>query len=167
MNGKEVLKRQYALLYRTVGANLSGLTAEDSLRQPAPGGNCANWILGHLVGAHNQVMRLMGEEPVWEDESLERAGSHPITDPTEGLDWDTLRDRFLESEERCLAAVDRMTEEQLGEGGFSDPFGADCTRGELLNLLAFHQAYHAGQLGIARRLAGHAGVIGAPGAQPA
>lgn len=45
-------------------------------------------------------------------------------------------------------------------GEFSLP---DDSRAELLNILAFHQAYHAGQLAICRRIAGLDGVIKAPG----
>ena len=42
----------------------------------------------------------------------------------------------------------------LDDEGFTDPFGNQVTRGEFLNLMAFHQCYHAGQLGLSRRLAG-------------
>lgn len=162
MTARDLLRQQYRFVYQTAAANASGLTQEDSVRQPSPGGNCSNWILGHLVGAHNSVMKLLGEDPVWEDQSLARAGAEPITGPDGAIPWETLRERFIESQDRCLAAIDGLTDEQLAEGGFTDPFGNACTRGELLSLLAFHQAYHAGQLGLSRRLAGHRGVIGAP-----
>jgi uncharacterized damage-inducible protein DinB len=162
MTARDVLRQQFALVYRVAEANASGLTHEDSLRQPSPGGNCSNWILGHMVGAHNSVMRLLGEEPVWEDESLARAATEPITERHQAIPWETLCERFITSRDRCLAAIEGLTDEQLGEGGFTDPFGDACTRGELLSLLAFHQTYHAGQLGLSRRLAGHPGVIRAP-----
>jgi len=162
MDVKQALETQYGLMYRIVEGNLQGLSHEDSLKQPQPGGNCANWILGHMVGAQNTVMSLLNEEPVWDDASLERAGSEPITGAGEALDWSTMRDRFLASKERCMSGLARLSAADLDEGGFTDPFGEARTRGEFLNLMAVHQNYHAGQLGLSRRLAGHPGAIRAP-----
>ena len=42
-------------------------------------------------------------------------------------------------------------------------YGGTCSRAELLNLLAFHQTYHVGQLAISRRIAGLDGAIKGPG----
>lgn len=61
-----------------------------------------------------------------------------------------------------LAALGALSDATLAEG-MTDPFGNACTRAELLNLLAIHQCYHAGQLGMARRAAGLKGAILAPG----
>ncbi len=162
MNMQETLAQQFGLVYQTAAMNLKGLTHEQSLAQPSPGGNCANWILGHLVTVHNGVMQLVGEKPVWESDQLARAGWDPITGPTKAIDWDTLRDRFLESRERCLAAVSGLSQAALNES-VPDPFGGTSTRAELLSLLAFHQAYHTGQLGISRRIAGLEGAVKGPG----
>ena len=38
-----------------------------------------------------------------------------------------------------------------------------ASRGELLNVLAYHQAYHVGQLGVVRRIAGLEGKVKGPG----
>lgn len=162
MKQQESLSQHFGLMYQTAGANLSGVTHEQSLAQPAPGGNCANWILGHLTNVQNGVMGLIGEKPVWESEQLRRAGFEPITGPSKAIDWDTLRDRFLGSKERCLAAVSRLSDQALAES-VPHPFGGTCSRAELLNTLAFHQTYHAGQLALARRVAGLEGVIKGPG----
>jgi uncharacterized damage-inducible protein DinB len=166
MTGQQLLAQQFKLFYDTAARNVSGMTHEQSLAQTQGGGNCANWILGHLVNVHNSVMRLVNEAPVWEDEQLKRAGFDPITGPQNAIDWDTLRDRFLGSRERCLAAVNALSDEALNEGDVPHPFGGTTTRGELLNTLAFHQAYHAGQLGLTRRAAGLAGAIRGPGQPP-
>lgn len=167
MKAKDALKTQYHFFYLTTKGNLSGVTAEDSLVQPSPGGNCTNWILGHVVSAHNGVMGLLNETPVWESEQLERAGSDPITSADVAIDWDAMVSHLIGSEDRCLAAIDALTDEQLDEGGFTDPFGNEVTRGEFLNLMAVHQNYHAGQLGMSRRLAGLPGVIRQPEPQGA
>ena len=162
MKQQESLSQHFGLMYQTAGANLSGMTQEHSLAQPESGGNCANWILGHLTNVQNGVMSLIGEQPVWESDQLNRAGFDPITGPSNAIDWNTLRDRFLGSKERCLAAVSRLSDQALGES-VPHPFGGTCSRAELLNTLAFHQTYHAGQLAVARRVAGLEGVIKGPG----
>lgn len=162
MKQQDSLSQHLGLMYQTAGANLNGITHEQSLAQPAPGGNCANWILGHLTNVQNGIMGLIGETPVWENDQLQRAGFEPITGRSEAIDWDTLRERFLGSKERCLAAVTRLSDKALDES-VPHPFGGTCSRGELLNILAFHQTYHTGQLALARRVAGLEGVIKGPG----
>lgn len=161
---RATLERSFALVYQTAEANLAGMSSEDSLARPEAGGNCANWILGHLVDVHNGVMGVLGEDPVWADDRLDRVGRGPITGPDDALDWDALRDRFLGSRERCLAAVRGLTDGELAEQ-VTDPFGEVTSRAELLTTLAFHQAYHVGQLGLARRVAGQPGAIQGPGQQ--
>lgn len=161
MNPASAIKTLYQLTYRTIDMNTEGMSHEDSIRQPSPGGNCANWILGHLTDVQNEVLKLLEEEPAWDSESLERTKS-PITTADEAIDWDAMRRAFLASEPRCLAAIDGLPAEKLDEPGYPHPLGGEVTFGELLNFLAFHQVYHAGQIGLARRFAGLDGVIGSP-----
>jgi uncharacterized damage-inducible protein DinB len=162
MKTQESLGQHFGLMYQVAAANVDGITHEKSLAQPAPGGNCANWILGHLTQVQNGVMRLVNEQPVWESEQLARAGFDPITGPGNAIDWATLKDRFLGSRERCLKAISALSDRSLDET-VPHPFGGTCSRAELLNTLAFHQTYHVGQLGMSRRAAGLEGAIKGPG----
>jgi uncharacterized damage-inducible protein DinB len=162
MTMQEALAQQYGFIYKVTATNLEGMTPEQSLAQPSPGGNCANWILGHLTNVQNGVMQALGEKPVWDSDELARAGIEPITGREVAIDWNTLRDRFLGSRERCLAAISSLSDKGLAES-VPHPFGSTCTRAELLNLLAFHQAYHVGQLGMSRRIAGLEGAVKGPG----
>lgn len=57
MTVQELLAHQFGLVYQTAATNLEGMTREHSLVQPEPGGNCANWILGHLVRVQNGATR--------------------------------------------------------------------------------------------------------------
>jgi uncharacterized damage-inducible protein DinB len=162
MKVQDALARQFAAMYATAASNLDGFTQERSLVQPGPGGNCANWILGHMVSVHNGVMRLVGETPVWENDQLARAGWNPITDPSQAIEWNTLREHFLDSRERCVDAISKMSDAALADA-VPNPFGGNTTRGELLSSLSYHQAYHVGQLGIVRRIAGLEGKVKGPG----
>lgn len=163
MKAGEVLQRQFRFMYRLVGLNTDGLDPAGSVVQPEPAGNCANWVLGHLASVQNAALWLLDEAPVWDREDLNGPGKPaPVTGPENALDWDELKARFMGSEERCVAALGRLTDAQVDEAGFTDPFGAPCTRGEFLTLLAVHQLYHAGQLGILRRVAGLEGAVKGP-----
>ena len=161
MNATDAIKTHYALAFRTIAMNTEGMSHEDSIRQPTPAGNCANWIVGHVTAVQNEVMKLLGEAPAWDSEALDRT-AQPITTGAEAIDWVVMRDALLGAEERCLAAIDRLAPEKLDEPGYPNPLGGELTFGQLLNFLGFHQCYHAGQIGLARRLAGLDGVIKGP-----
>ncbi len=86
--------------------NLEGLSNDDALRGPEPGGNSANWVAGHIAHARAAILDLVGA----------KAPFSPKDDENE-------------------------------------------TVGSLLAGLAFHEAYHTGQLGILRRVSGADGAV--------
>ena len=59
----ESFRLQARMARDTVGANVHGLTHEDSVIEPRPGGNSLNWIMGHLVWAYEQALPLLGQDP--------------------------------------------------------------------------------------------------------
>ena len=163
MTGRDMLVQQFGAIYSVIARNVDGLTHADSLMPAAGGGNTANWILGHLVNVQSAVMKVIGAPPVWESEQLERARfDHPIRDAADAIDWDTLVERFNASHDACLRALATLTDESLAET-MPDAFGRASTRAGVLAVLAVHQWYHAGQLGMARRAAGKKAAILAPG----
>jgi uncharacterized damage-inducible protein DinB len=164
MTVQQLLAHQFGMMYGTAARNLERMTHEHSLVQPGTGGNCANWILGHLVNVQNGVMQVVGAEPVWQSEELKRAGFDPIIEPDNAIDFDTLKDRFLASREQCVTAIAGLSDEALAQE-LPDPFGGVTTRAQLLSVLSYHQAYHVGQIGIIRRIAGLEGAIKGPGQQ--
>jgi uncharacterized damage-inducible protein DinB len=164
MNGAALLAHQLRVVHLVAAQNLEGMSAEDALLQPPGGGNCANWILGHLVNVHNDLAGVLGVEPVWEDPRLARAGAEPITTPDEAIDWEALVARFAAGEARIAEALGALTEDDLAAVIPTPAFG-DTPRGIFLATVLFHQAYHAGQLATARRLAGHPGAIRIPGTE--
>ena len=115
------------------------------------------------MNVQNAVMSIIGAPPVWESEQLDRARfDHPIREPGDAIDWNSLVERFNASRDACLAALASLSDDALAEK-MPDPFGNDSTRAGMLGVLAVHQCYHAGQLGMARRAAGLRTAILAPG----
>jgi uncharacterized damage-inducible protein DinB len=117
-----------------------------------------NWVVGHVLHVYAQLLRGLGQTPVIPVESLARyaRGSSPLRDGEAALRFEDLVAAWDASAERVDAGLATLTAEALEAPGPAE-FG-DTTR-EFLCFLLFHQAYHAGQTGILRRLAGKAGAI--------
>ncbi|HEX2076609.1 MAG TPA: DinB family protein [Longimicrobium sp.] len=159
----EVFQHQARMAHQVVRVNTEGLTHEDSLVQPQPDGNCLNFVLGHLLNVYDQALPLLGQRPVLGAEALHRyrRGAPPLTDPAEAMPfsellaaWDTASERF----QAGLATLDPEAMERPMPGPDSGGKLTETVR-SLLATILFHQAYHAGQTGVLRRIAGKPGAI--------
>jgi hypothetical protein len=150
-----MLAAQFDYNGRTVEINLDGISHEQSLIQPSPGGNCINWIVGHITATRNDVHRLLGLPPAWTGDEPARyaRGSEPITTPAEAASLDALLNLYRSSHKRVIEALKAVTVDDLTRTVGKEPAAI------LLAGLSFHESYHAGQLGILRRLTGRAGAI--------
>ncbi|MFH1680287.1 MAG: DinB family protein [Candidatus Eisenbacteria bacterium] len=156
----KILVSLYGLNAFVVRENLDGVTHEESLRSAGKGGNCINWVMAHIVATRSGVLRLAGEEPVGPDDAMRRytRGSAPLRNGEEAIPLDRLCADFGLSQVKLMEALVRLSDEDLASKGMKGGIGGESI-GEQLAGLAFHEAYHAGQLGILRRLAGREGAI--------
>jgi hypothetical protein len=151
------LSQMFGFTQRTLKANVEGLSHEDSLVQPPPGGNCANWILGHILFHRNVILDAMGEPRAWTDAGAARydRGSEAITGEAEGVvRMEVLLELLGTSYDRLVVAIGRVDAERLEQPG-----PVRGTLGQWLSFLALHEMYHSGQLGLVRRIAGKEGAI--------
>jgi hypothetical protein len=158
----ELLRHQAKLTRAVLRMNVEGVTQEESLIQPRTGGNCMNWVVGHLTCIYNKSLPLVGQEPVVAPDSLDRydRGSPPITDPAEARDLGELLATFERVDDRYDAGLAALAPETLDRPApFSPSDDPNETVRSLLGTILFHQAYHAGQTGILRRAAGKEGAI--------
>ncbi|PWT91606.1 MAG: DinB family protein [Blastocatellia bacterium] len=158
----EVFRHQNQVTNTVVHVNLADITHDESLVRPSPAGNCLNWVLGHLSCIYNNVLPLLGESPVPEQEALRRydRGSAPITSPADAMKISDLIRVWDESVKRLDAGLAKLTSEKLDQRVPNSPTNnPNETVRSLLSTIAFHQAYHAGQLGVLRRIAGRPGAI--------
>lgn len=156
-----VLAKQFRFTSHVVGLNLEGMTEEQALACPPRGGSSANWILGHILTGRNGVHFLLGLEP-----ALSRGSAAPYERGNasgdagnSGIPLADLLTLFFASAEKIAAAIPDLAPEQLARVVDLPPPLGRCTVAEGLGLLQFHEAYHAGQLGVLRRLAGLPGAI--------
>lgn len=150
-----MLKKLYDVNAYALQVNVKDITHEESLLQPGGGGNCLNWVAGHIVANRNHILELVGEPPIWGEEAYARykRGSAPIRDASGARPFAGILEDFAKAQGRIRAGLDRMTDAKLAE-----PAGKE-TVGEALAFLQFHEAYHVGQAGLLRRLAGKEGAI--------
>lgn len=156
------LIKMFAITHGALHLNLENVTHEDSLVSPEPGGNCLNWVVGHIVASRDMFMPLLGEEPTLPHEvgKRYRRGSRPIASADEARPFGELVAALDLSQQRLLGAIGRLTPEKLATPMEVKALpGNPGTMFEALAMLQFHEAYHVGQSGILRRVAGKPGAI--------
>jgi uncharacterized damage-inducible protein DinB len=158
----EMFRRSAHVVHKVVQLNSADLTQAESLIQPRPAGNCLNWVIGHLLCVYGHALPLLGQKPVIEASALQRydRGSSPITDAAEARELSELMNAWDETAERIDAGLLSLTSETLdAPAPFSPNNDPKETVRSLLTLIFFHQAYHAGQTGLLRRIVGKEGAI--------
>lgn len=158
----EVFRLQARMVQTVVRLNVDGVSQEESLIQPSPAGSCLNWVVGHLACIYNKVLPLLDQEPVADEATLKRydRGAPPLRDAAEALELRDLMAAFEKASERVDAGLAGLAPEALDrKAPFSPGGNPDETVRSLLSTVFFHQAYHAGQSGILRRIAGKEGAI--------
>jgi uncharacterized damage-inducible protein DinB len=136
---------------------IEDVTHAESLSQPAPAGNCMNWVAGHIAGSRMGMLELLGRESVWDREWRDRykRGADAVTADDGAADLADIVQAFNASQSLVISALPDLTQERLDEPApFSPGNDPDETVGSLLAGLAFHESYHCGQLGVLRRLLG-------------
>jgi uncharacterized damage-inducible protein DinB len=157
------LKTQHGITSYVIQKNIEGLDHADSLVQPQPAGNCANWVLGHIVSARNSALGLVGKEPLAPPETFAAYGNSPIIEGAKASPWNELVEMLRRSQVRLEEGLESVSEETMSRPAPFSPTGnPDETVGSLLAAIAFHEAYHAGQLGLLRRLVGREGAVKGP-----
>jgi len=153
----ETFLMQLQMCHDVVKANVGEITHEESLKQPAPAGNCLNWVLGHLVATRSKFLRGLGGEPVWDEVDCARYDRHaaPIKSASEAKPLEEIWKAYEASQQRLRKTVSGLTPQQLSRRApFSPSNSPDETVGSLLAVFAFHDAYHTGQTGVLRRIVG-------------
>jgi uncharacterized damage-inducible protein DinB len=159
---KAVLKTQLEFTHYMITATAAGTTHEESLAAPPGGGNCLNWVLGHILVSRGQILEVLGDRGVLTDEQAEpyRRGSEPLRDGSAVLPLSELLTAVETSQERIQAQLERLDDAALARVLPESPFGREQETVEtMLAALIFHEAYHAGQMGLLRRLAGLEGTV--------
>jgi uncharacterized damage-inducible protein DinB len=161
LNDVAVLRHQNQMTQQVLHMNLAGISHEESLVRPQPAGNSLNWVVGHLLCVYNNALPGLGQAPVMLADRLKRydRGSDPISDD-QALDFSSLQSSLNEAFARFDAGLASLSSEALdAKSPFSPSNNPDETIRSLMTTVLFHQAYHAGQTGVLRRVTGKPGAI--------
>lgn len=161
--GIEILMTQFGYNEYALRTNTADMNHQQSCIQPAPAGNCINWIVGHILSTRNKVLQLVDQKPIWSSDEAGwyATGSKPIVDPESALPFDRMFKDLATSQTRIMEGLRKIGAEGLAKNVPPEMAGdKKVTVGNYLAGLAFHEAYHAGQTGIIRRLVGKDGAIG-------
>jgi len=161
MTGNDLAK-MFEFSYAAITRNLDGLSHEETLVAPPAGGNCLNWVLGHIIVARNLLLSLTGGTPVLTGDhvAVYQRGSSP-DGGTKFLDLATLRGYLDDSQQRLVPALTLLSEAALSLPMPEPHNRAPLTGsvGDALIRLHYHEGYHNGQIGLLRRIAGKEGAI--------
>ena len=162
MTGSDLAK-MFEFSYAAIQRNLQDLTHAESIFTPQNGGNCLNWVLGHVVVARNGALNLIGSTPVQlgEKMALYQRGSAP-SGGEQYLDLATLRGFLDDSHQRLIPELAGISDSVLARS-VPEPYNRPPLTGSIgdaLIRLHYHEGYHNGQIGLLRRMAGKEGAIG-------
>lgn len=161
MTGSDLAK-MFEFSYAAIQRNLQDLSHSDTLIIPQNGGNCLNWVLGHVVVARNTALNLIGSTPIaiGQKLALYQRGSAPCAGD-QLLDLATLRGFLDDSHQLLIPALVAMSQANLGKSVPVPYNRAPLTGsiGDALIRLHYHEGYHNGQIGLLRRMSGKEGAI--------
>lgn len=143
--------------------NAAGLTHDESLLAPAGGGNCLNWVLGHVLATRHAILKTLKAPGWWPDETVDlyKRGSATLSGGEPGIvRWETLVAEFETSHAAIVSALQALSEADLAQPAGRGPGGIEMDVAHRAAFLQFHEAYHIGQIGLLRRMAGHERAIG-------
>lgn len=159
----KALTYQYQLSGMVTERNLNGLTHEDSLVQPKAGGNCLNWNLGHMVRTRILTLQVLGKASPVAMDKFAAYDDTALSDVKKAMAWSMLVENFRSLQKPIEEGLRAATAAQLDASAPFSPAGnPDETVGSLLAGLSYHEAYHAGQIALGRRIAGKPGAIKPP-----
>ena len=138
---------------------LDGLDREALLRRPGGQANGLLWIAGHLAGARCGLARLLGATvrfpwPRLFVRGAEAPGDDDLPEVAE------IRRAWDEGSSAFLARLAEVGEAEL-EAPSSRPYPIEdkSVRGAIV-FLAYHEAYHIGQMSLLRKWLGQPGLVG-------
>ena len=138
----QFLKIQFADSYAAVKKYMEDLSHSESIWQPPFGGNCVNWIMGHLVVSRCNFLMLLDVPSIWTMERCRRfiPGSDPVTGEEGAVPFESLLADFDRTQEQLVKALELVSEGALSQ------MKDEMTVAESLVFYHAHESHHAGQL---------------------
>lgn len=158
----ELLIERLVAARRWTNSLLADIEASRWFECPAPGVQHIAWQVGHIAASqavliHNRCLNIPVAEAV--PESFTRQfgrGSKPVSDAAAYPPIPEVRQIYDDLQADCLSRIRQMTESDLNLPAYGDPHPMFARRGEAVGMAIMHEAFHAGQIALTRRLFGKA-----------
>jgi len=141
-----------------VNKAIADVAADDWFRKPGDDSNHLMWIMGHLIVHRGRTLKLLGQE--WDSSwaSLFARGSERVED-AEYPSSEEMRNAWDQVSAELAAALGNAPAEVLSQDA---PRGIsfDGKLSGSVAFLAFHDAYHAGQVSYLRKWLGYGQTVG-------
>jgi len=154
VNPKETLLNSLKRCNRILHDEIKDITHAESLVQPPYNVNKLNWVLGHIITARDNSLRLLHlPGQLSEAERLVYGhGSQPLTDPQTATDFAVLVEKLDCTFEQLTHAINSLSDEDLSA---STPyFGPPQPLFDWLVFFQWEETYHIGQLDLLRQMSG-------------
>ena len=136
-----------------VVAVLKGVTAEQAAQRPPNGAHSIWELVLHMTGWRNEVAARITGKTAGEPEG----GDYPAIGKPTTERWTAALEALDAAHRRLVDMTRGLSEEQLWrptKDSRTDPTGTGATAYELLHGIVQHDAYHAGQIAILKRILG-------------
>ena len=155
------LIRQFQFNQMTLSRLLNDVSPEESLRPAGPDGKCINWIVGHVIFARGELLSILGSEPDWHKVHMAVYGERGVgtftgKDAKPLPDLRLLLDQTMQMLGETLPKVGAALNEPCDQLPHMSKGGTVTDR---VGTYVCHEAYHAGQIGLMRRLLGKPGLF--------
>jgi len=148
MDERTLLIELYKDSYSLVKNQLDGINDTEALIQPSWGGNCINWIAGHLVVARCNLLIMLGSPSVWDMNTCRKyiPGSPPIRDCKGAEKMVKIASALEATQENLIIDLGIVSKESL------QVILEDKPLIEHLHLYNNHESFHAGQLDVLKQM---------------
>jgi len=141
-----------------VNKAIADVAADDWFRKPGDDSNHLMWIMGHLIVHRGRTLKLLGEQ--WDTSwaSLFARGAQRVDD-AEYPSSDEMRSAWDQVSTDLATALSNAPPEVLSQEAPRGPTLDGKLSGSVA-FLAFHDAYHSGQVSYLRKWLGYGQTVG-------
>lgn len=133
--------------HEVINMSVNDISHEESLVSPPAGGNSINWVLGHMIFHRDVTREILGLEKQYGGSLEQYARGSGQLQPAKAIEFSRLIEMY------------NSGHKELTEKLKNTDLIPDAEKRETVTTLAFHEAYHVGQVGILRRVIGKEGAI--------
>jgi len=149
MRAQDVLKASLKTTQMVYSSYISDLTDDELMVRPGPGCNHIAWQLGHLISSNTSILNssLPGSAPSLPEgfDAMHSKATAASDDPKDFLTKVQYEELFAKLDSAILAAIDRLSDQDLEKPSPEYWRGKFPTIGSLAVILVSHTMMHVGQ----------------------